>query len=198
MQLSCCAARIAASLRLRGAKMQWFKHSKDFRNSPEIQFIESQLGEAGYARACKFLEIIATIAGKKKPFKPIITLDPPYTWRWLALSLGCVDTKDGLPDIEGAVKTIELFEMAGFASIVQTAEWDMPTHFQNIPSHPSQIKQVTRPYVISVYKMTDWAEWHDLSNRNAGKRKKSAEGQTEGDAIPASGKVHFAGMKTPE
>lgn len=39
--------------------MQWFKHLSSLRRDPKFWAIEKKLGEAGYARAVKLLEIVA-------------------------------------------------------------------------------------------------------------------------------------------
>jgi hypothetical protein len=170
--------------------MQWFKHSKDFRNSAEIKFLEGELGEAGYARFCKLLEVIATVAGKKKPFKPQIRMESPYTWQWMAMELGVMAETEyygTVPDEREAARTIGLFEKAGLVSIEETAEYVRKS------AVPGKQEVEVRPHQFSVYRMTDWCEWHDLSNRNRKKKPDTASAE----ARPENGKPSFSGMKTP-
>jgi hypothetical protein len=173
-----------------GLTMQWFKHSKDFRNRPEIQYIEDQLGDAGYARACKFLEIVATVAGKKKPFEPTLVIEPPYSYRWLAMELNCffkddhADADDrNAPCEPEVVNTFRVFEKAGFIDVIQEADYTGKRWVEG------EKKDVTeqRPYVITVGGMKHWAEWHDVKNRNR-----------RGGPVPeGGGKARFAGIQTP-
>src|SRR5258708_3154072 len=148
--------------------MQWFKHLKDFRNSAEIKYIEDELGDSGYARACKLLEIIATVAGKKKPFEARLVIEPPYTYRWLALELRCFympddnGGNDKVPCEAEVVNTFRVFAEAGFISIDQEAEFS----FRKYEHAGPVVKVETRPYQISVGGMKHWVEWHDVKNRN--------------------------------
>lgn len=167
--------------------MQWFKHAKDFRHSASVKWLEHKYGAAGYAYALKFMEVIAEVAGKRKPFEPTLTLDPPYDWRWLAIELGCyyVDENTGqndlrLPSEELAVEVIYAFEQAGFASIVETCDWTTRHYKSAVEGFVTETHK--RPYVISVRGMKQWVEWHDLKNRN----------RKDGDS-----KVQFGGMGTP-
>lgn len=65
--------------------MRWFKHLADARYNPKLKRIQKQLGEAGYARAMKLLEIVAQRGGTGERFQPRITLEDPSTdLRWLA------------------------------------------------------------------------------------------------------------------
>jgi hypothetical protein len=65
--------------------MQWLKHYSDARQHPKFRAIEKQLGEAGYARAFKLLEIVAQRGGTAAKFAPVLDLKNPYTnVDWLA------------------------------------------------------------------------------------------------------------------
>jgi len=172
--------------------MQWFKHSKDFRNSAAIKLLERKHGAAGYAYALKFMEVIAEIAGKRKPFEPTLTLSPPYDWRWLAIELGCyyVDEETGQNDLrcpseELAVEVIRDFELAGFVSIEQECEYHIRKY--DAAKGGAHVETELRPQVITIKGMKQWTEWHDLKNRNK-----------KPDSAPGNGKVHFSGMGTPE
>ncbi|MGH9735975.1 MAG: hypothetical protein ACRD8A_15450 [Candidatus Acidiferrales bacterium] len=41
--------------------MRWFKHFNDMRRNPKLLAIEREVGEAGYARTVKLLEIVASL-----------------------------------------------------------------------------------------------------------------------------------------
>jgi hypothetical protein len=65
--------------------MRWFKHFTNARHNPKFRAIEKKLGEAGYARVCKLLEIIGERGGSGKDFAPRLDLNEPYTdLGWLA------------------------------------------------------------------------------------------------------------------
>src|SRR5580693_9419692 len=65
--------------------MRWFKHFTDARHNPKFRAIEKKLGEAGYARACKLLEIIGERGGSGKEFTPRLDLNEPHLdLGWLA------------------------------------------------------------------------------------------------------------------
>lgn len=69
--------------------MRWFKHFTDARHNPKFRAIEKKLGEAGYARACKLLEIIGERGGSGKEFTPRLDLNEPHLdLGWLADELG--------------------------------------------------------------------------------------------------------------
>jgi hypothetical protein len=71
------------------AEMRWFKHFNDARRNPKLRAIERELGEAGYARAMKLLEIVAQVGGTGASFRPEIRLRKPTTSEaWLADELG--------------------------------------------------------------------------------------------------------------
>jgi hypothetical protein len=59
--------------------MKWFKHFTDMRGNPKLHSIEKKLGEAGYARACKLLEIIGARGGSGELFTPRLDLSQPHT-----------------------------------------------------------------------------------------------------------------------
>jgi len=65
--------------------MQWFKHYNDARRNPTFLAIEKKLGEAGYARSFKLLEIVAERGGKANKFRPVLDLKNLCTnLDWLA------------------------------------------------------------------------------------------------------------------
>jgi hypothetical protein len=130
--------------------MQWFKHNNDFRTSAAIRYIEAELGEAGYARAAKLLEIFCQTC-PKKPFNPRIDLTKlPYNWRWLALEMGC-------PNEAEAVRTIDVFEKAMLIQI--------PEKVVIQPRKKGQ-DEILGAAVITCDALMEKAEWHNLSNRN--------------------------------
>jgi hypothetical protein len=68
--------------------LRWFKHFTDARHNPKLRRIEDELGEAGYARACKLLEIVGERGGSGEKFNPRIDLkSSPTDLRWLACEL---------------------------------------------------------------------------------------------------------------
>jgi hypothetical protein len=148
--------------------MQWFKHQKDFRRTASIQYIESQLGEVGYARALKLIEIFC-VACPRKPFVPRIEIKPPFDWHWLSLEMGCPETE--------VLRTIEVLATARFIEIPEKVI---------IQPRARGKEQITRPGVITCNAMLEWVEWHDLSNRNKKRIQKE-------DAVPrADGKFPSA------
>jgi hypothetical protein len=69
--------------------MRWYKHLNDLRRRPELLAIERELGEAGYARAIKLLEIVCQYGGTGSEFKPELHLKrQPFSEAWLASELG--------------------------------------------------------------------------------------------------------------
>jgi hypothetical protein len=65
--------------------MRWFKHFTNARHNPKFRAIEKKLGEAGYARACKLLEIIGERGGSGKEFTPRLDLNESHLdLGWLA------------------------------------------------------------------------------------------------------------------
>jgi len=128
--------------------MQWFKHSKNFRSTAAMRYIEAALGEAGYARALKLLEIFCETC-PRKPFTPRIEIKPPFTWRWLALEMGCTEDE--------AVRTIEILGEANFIEIPEKVI---------IQRSGKGKPEIRRPSVITCDAMLEKVEWHDLSNRN--------------------------------
>jgi hypothetical protein len=59
--------------------MRSFKHLADARHNPKFRAIERKLGEAGYARAFKLLEILSERGGTGKDFAPRLDLNFPHT-----------------------------------------------------------------------------------------------------------------------
>lgn len=173
--------------------MQWFKHSKDFRNTPAIKLMERMYGAAGYAYALKLLELIADVAGRRKPFNPTLKLEPPFDWPWLAMELGIFDKDEHghddvrFPSVAGAVEVIRALEQARFVEIEQTGKWYYKKRNHKPPFDEQTIEE-ERPLVITVRGMKQWAEWHDLDNRN--RKKKSGDDGGDG--------VRFSGMGTPQ
>jgi hypothetical protein len=52
--------------------MRWFKHFSDARRNPKLRLVEKKLGEAGYARWFKLLELVAERGGTGRDFQPRI------------------------------------------------------------------------------------------------------------------------------
>lgn len=59
--------------------MLWFRHFNDARRNPKFRAIERKLGESGYARAFKLLEIVSERGGTGKDFAPRLDLNLPHT-----------------------------------------------------------------------------------------------------------------------
>jgi hypothetical protein len=153
--------------------MLWFKHDNHYRSTAAIRHIESVLGEAGYARALKLLEIFCECC-PRKPFVARIEIKPPYTWRWMAQELGCGT------EVE-AIRTIELFEDALLIQI--------PEKVIVQPRKKGQ-DEIRRPAVIECAGLMEKAEWHNLSNRNRKRLEK------EDAPMPADG-LFVAAASTP-
>lgn len=104
--------------------MRWFKHFSDARTTPQLRKIEKKLGEAGYARAFKLLELMAQLCGKADSFSPTLDLNGTgANLEYLAESLG-ISAKD-------ARKTLRVFAEAGFI--------DSPKWAQKIVYVPSML-----------------------------------------------------------
>lgn len=87
--------------------MRWFKHFADTRRNPKVRAIERGLGEAGYARAIKLLEVVAQNCGAGEKFKPRLDLRKPITNEtWLAEELGV--------EVKALEETLKIFSAVGF------------------------------------------------------------------------------------
>lgn len=64
--------------------MQWFKHFSNFRNSPAMKFVASQLGDHGVAGVYRLYEVFTERFAINNDFSGSILLEPPFTERWLA------------------------------------------------------------------------------------------------------------------
>jgi len=64
--------------------MQWFKHFSNFRNSPAMKFMASQLGDHGVAGVYRLYEVFAERFAINNDFSGSIMLSPPFTEQWLA------------------------------------------------------------------------------------------------------------------
>jgi len=83
--------------------MRWFKHLADARNNPKIRRVVQRLGEAGYARFFRLLEVVADRGGSGPKFRPELNLNDAATdLAWLASEMGCESDKD-------AKETLDLF-----------------------------------------------------------------------------------------
>ena len=89
--------------------MRWFRHFSDTRLNPKLRTIEKRLGEAGYARAMKLLEVVAQRGGSGKTFNPRLELKKAHTGlAWLADELGIAERE--------LDKTLGVFAKVGFIS----------------------------------------------------------------------------------
>lgn len=87
--------------------MRWFKHFSDTRRNPKVCAIERGLGEAGYARAIKLLEVVAQACGAGDKFKPRLDLRKAITNEtWLAEELGV--------EVKTLEETLKNFSAVGF------------------------------------------------------------------------------------
>jgi hypothetical protein len=69
--------------------MLWFSHRNDLRRNPAVLRVEQRLGEAGYARWSKLLEVVSQFGGNGPGFEPRLDLRGPATDEgWLANELG--------------------------------------------------------------------------------------------------------------
>ena len=82
--------------------MRWFKHFSDARNNPKLHAIEKRLGEVGYARAFKLLELVAERGGTGEAFTPRISLNNLHTnLSWIADALNI--------NVRAAKSTLKVF-----------------------------------------------------------------------------------------
>ena len=89
--------------------MRWFKHFSDARRNPKLRLIEKKLGEAGYARWFKLLELVAERGGTGEYFQPRIQLKTLHTdLDWLADEWGI--------SCDEAQRTLDTFVSAGLIS----------------------------------------------------------------------------------
>jgi hypothetical protein len=89
--------------------MLWLKHFTDARRNPKLLRIEKKLGEVGYARAFKLLEIVGERGGRGAKFNPVLDLNGPATdIEWLAgeMNLTADETRATL-DVFSAVELID-------------------------------------------------------------------------------------------
>lgn len=78
--------------------------------TPKLRFIEKRLGEAGYGRFFKVLEIVAERGGIGANFDPQVDLKLPHTdLQWLAEELGI--------SVQETKKTFKVFVEAGLISV---------------------------------------------------------------------------------
>ncbi len=93
--------------------MRWFKHFNDARRNPKFRRIEKRLGEAGYARAFKLIEVVAERGGTGQNFSPIVDLKCQHTdLEWLAEELGIKPAE--------ARRTLDLFASV---HLIEPEEW---------------------------------------------------------------------------
>lgn len=86
--------------------MLWFKHFSDSRRNPKLLRVEKRLGESGYARFFKLLEIVGERGGKGVDFRPEINLNGAATdIEWLATEWGIKPSE--------VRSTLELFSKVG-------------------------------------------------------------------------------------
>ena len=87
--------------------MRWFKHFSDSRTTPQLRKIEKKLGEAGYARAFKLMELVAQYCGIATDFSPtIITKNSTIDVEFLAEEFGVSKAE--------ARKTLQVFAEVSF------------------------------------------------------------------------------------
>jgi hypothetical protein len=89
--------------------MRWFKHGSNFRSSPAMFHIQRELGDSGFARAVKLIEIMTEKSGSGVNFNPRLELFAPTDEKWLAFELGC--------PLEELNETLEIFEQATFIEL---------------------------------------------------------------------------------
>src|SRR5712692_1078667 len=87
--------------------MRWFKHFSDARMSPQLRKIEKKLGEAGYARAYKLLELVAQLGGLASEFSPKLDLNNSSTDLDYLAEVWGVKPRD-------ARRTLKVFAEVGF------------------------------------------------------------------------------------
>jgi len=93
--------------------MLWFSHRNDLRRNPAVLRVEQRLGEAGYARWSKLLEVVSQFGGNGPDFEPRLDLRGPATDEgWLANELG-IQTRD-------LRKTLRVFAEVG---LINTKEY---------------------------------------------------------------------------
>ena len=86
--------------------MLWFKHMSDSRRNPKMFGAQRALGEAGYSRYFKLLEVVAERGGKGEKFRPEVDLNSPATGlEWLAYEWGI--------EVGATRETLDLFATLG-------------------------------------------------------------------------------------
>jgi hypothetical protein len=94
--------------------MLWFKHFGDARRNPKLLRIERKIGESGYARFFKLLEIIAERGGKGSEFRPEIDLNGAATdMEWLSSELKI--------ETDAVRETLDLFAHVG---LIDEGAWN--------------------------------------------------------------------------
>jgi hypothetical protein len=128
--------------------MRWFKHLSDARNNPKLKRIEKKLGEAGYARAFKLLEVVAERGGTGGGFQPRIGLKDSHTdLEWLADEWGITARE--------AKKTLDLFASLGFID-------------------PDALKNQTIQIPQMLAYRDEWARKHQHRSNSGGARERHA------------------------
>ncbi len=137
--------------------MRWFKHFTDARHNPKLRRIEDGLGEAGYARACKLLEIVGARGGSGEKFNPMIDLKTsPTDLRWLACELG-------IPEAE-ARATLSIFAQVRFIE---------PKSWRRKIIHIPQMKAYVDEWTQRRQRGSHSGVSPELLPRDSGKSKKS-------------------------
>jgi hypothetical protein len=67
--------------------MQWFKHHNNFRNSPAMKHVESEMGDTGVAAVYRLYEVFTERFGVNNDFTGSLLLSPPFSEQWLATEL---------------------------------------------------------------------------------------------------------------
>jgi hypothetical protein len=87
----------------------WFRHESDFRNTASAKFIYRKLGDSGFARTIRLMEVMCAVSEANEHS---LHLMAPHDMGWLAEELAC--------SVEDLQHTLELFAETGFITLGQT------------------------------------------------------------------------------
>ena len=88
--------------------MKWFEHDSSLRNTPMMQGIRYELGEAGYSRAMILLEVLAENGGLTTDFRPVLELGRPQSdFNFWAREFGGIPVEE----VERTLTTFQKFDL---------------------------------------------------------------------------------------
>src|SRR5262249_52932018 len=144
----------------------WFKHFGDSRRNPKLLRVERKLGEAGYARFFKLLEVVAERGGKGRDFRPEINLNGAATdAEWLASELNI--------QTHAVRETLDLFAKVG---LIDEGAWA-----QAVVAVPA-MTEYKDEYTARRQKRNSSSESQESKSKVETKEKSESESEQNGDS----------------